>query len=131
MMKLKIDFHSDVPVYKQIIENVEDAILSGKFKEGDDLPSIRKLALDANVNPNTVAKAYFVLQAKGFVYSVSGIGYKVAKPPRTSLDEKVREIEQRMEENIRKLARLSMSKKEIEERIHGIIEKVMTNGGNG
>ncbi len=128
-MRVDVDFHSDVPVYKQIVEAVEDAILSSELKEGDELPSIRKLALDTNVNPNTVAKAYFVLQSKGFVYSVSGIGYKVTKPPVNSLKDRIADVEREIEEGVKKLAKFSMDKNEIEKRMRLIIERVMSNGG--
>jgi len=53
-----IEFHSGVPVYKQIINHVSAAIAGGMLKEGDQLPTIRALCETLAVNPNTVAKAY-------------------------------------------------------------------------
>ncbi len=76
-----VEFHSGIPVYKQIIHLVQAAISSGQFKEGDQLPTIRALHQALGVNPNTVAKAYRELAHLGLVAAEHGSGCFVAAPP--------------------------------------------------
>jgi GntR family transcriptional regulator len=79
----KIEFHSGIPVYKQIIHQVQAAITSGLLKPGDQLPTIRALHQQLDVNPNTVAKAYRELAHLGFVSAEHGSGCFVSSPPDT------------------------------------------------
>ena len=66
-MKWQID--SDRPVYKQLIEQTEKAIVSGIFSPGERLPSVRDLAAEAGVNPNTMQRALAELERSGILYS--------------------------------------------------------------
>lgn len=77
----KLEFHSGIPVYKQIIHHVQAAISSGQLKEGDQLPTIRALHEALGVNPNTVAKAYRELAHLGHISAEHGSGCFVAPPP--------------------------------------------------
>lgn len=77
----KIEFHSGIPVYKQIIHQVQAAVTSGQLKEGDQLPTIRALHEHLNVNPNTVAKAYRELAHLGVISAEHGSGCFVSAPP--------------------------------------------------
>jgi GntR family transcriptional regulator len=76
-----VEFHSGIPVYKQIIHQVQTAITAGLLKEGDQLPTIRALHQKLNVNPNTVAKAYRELEHLGHISTERGSGCFVAVPP--------------------------------------------------
>ena len=73
-LKWSIDFSSGVHVYKQIINNIYEAIGNGAFKEGDKLPTIKELAELLEVNPNTIAKSYRELELKGVIASKRGNG---------------------------------------------------------
>jgi len=73
-----LEFHSGIPVYKQIIHHVQAAVAAGRLAEGDQLPTIRALHERLNVNPNTVAKAYRELQHMGVVAAEHGSGCYVA-----------------------------------------------------
>jgi len=77
----KLEFHSGIPVYKQIIHHVQAAITAGRLKEGDQLPTIRALHQQLDVNPNTVAKAYRELAHLGLVSAEHGSGCYVTVPP--------------------------------------------------
>lgn len=57
------------PIYAQIMERVERDIISGRYRPGDKLPSVRELAMEASVNPNTMQKALAELERSGLVYS--------------------------------------------------------------
>ena len=76
-----IEFHSGLPVYKQIIHQVQAAVTAGQLKEGDQLPTIRALHQQLNVNPNTVAKAYRELAHLGLVAAEHGSGCFISAPP--------------------------------------------------
>lgn len=60
---------SDRPIYLQLLEHIELSIISGVYKPGDKLPSVRDLAEDASVNPNTMQKALVELERSGLVYT--------------------------------------------------------------
>ena len=60
---------SDKPIYKQIVEQISEVIAKGELSIGDKLPAVRKLATELVINPNTVARAYTVLEQAGLVVS--------------------------------------------------------------
>jgi len=69
-----LDLHSGVPVYRQIIDQVRGAIASGSLKAGDQLPTMRQLAVDLAINPNTVVRAYRELELGGLLETHQGTG---------------------------------------------------------
>jgi len=75
----QIDSLSRVPVYEQLIEQMERFILSGVLHPGDQLPSVRSLSIQLSINPNTIQKAYGELDTRGIIYSIPGIGCFVAE----------------------------------------------------
>ena len=70
----EVEYNSGIPVYRQIINQVCGAVAADGFKPGDQLPTIRALSEQLNVNPNTVAKAYRELELKGVIISERGSG---------------------------------------------------------
>ena len=84
------------PVYVRLRETIADAILSGKFSDGDPLPSVRALAAEEQANPLTVAKAYQGFQDEGLVTVKRGVGLFVAPGARSRLraSERTRFVEQ-------------------------------------
>ena len=75
---MKIDPRSHVPIYLQIAEGIREAVAAGIYSPGELLPSLRVLALDVQVNPNTVQRAYDELARDGLIYSRRGKGLFVA-----------------------------------------------------
>ena len=73
-LKLLLDATSGVPFYRQIILQVEMAIADGRIKAGSQLPTVRGLAVDLQINPNTVARAYNELEIRGIVNTQQGTG---------------------------------------------------------
>ena len=65
-----IDVMSRVPVYEQLIKQVEDQVLKGIMKEGDKMPSVRSLSMELSTNPNTIQKAFMELDRRGILVSV-------------------------------------------------------------
>ena len=76
--RFAIDLHSGVPVYRQLIDQVRSGIASGSLKPGDQLPTVRQLAVDLEINPNTVMRAYRELELGGLLETHQGTGTFVA-----------------------------------------------------
>jgi GntR family transcriptional regulator len=72
--QLRLDLHSGVPVYRQIIDQVTGGIASGALAGGDQLPTVRQLAVDLSINPNTVIRAYRELEIRGVLDTLQGTG---------------------------------------------------------
>jgi GntR family transcriptional regulator len=70
----QLDLHSGVPVYRQIIDQVRGGIASGSLTPGDQLPTVRQLAVDLAINPNTVVRAYRELELGGLLETHQGTG---------------------------------------------------------
>lgn len=73
-VQFAIDLHSGVPVYRQLIDQVRGGIASGNLRAGDQLPTVRQLAVDLAINPNTVMRAYRELELGGLLETHQGTG---------------------------------------------------------
>lgn len=73
-----LDLHSGMPVYRQLIDQVRGGIASGSLKAGDQLPTVRQLAVDLAINPNTVMRAYRELELSGLLETHQGTGTFIA-----------------------------------------------------
>jgi GntR family transcriptional regulator len=72
--RLQLDLHSGVPVYRQLIDQVRGGIASGALEAGTQLPTVRQLAVDLEINPNTVVRAYRELELGGLLETHQGTG---------------------------------------------------------
>jgi GntR family transcriptional regulator len=77
--EFRLDHSSGVPVYRQLVDQVQGAIASGRLKTGDQLPTIRKVAVDLAINPNTVSRSYRELEQSGTVETQHGTGCFIAE----------------------------------------------------
>ena len=73
------ELNSDRPIYTQILEKIQTRIISGVYKPGDRLPSVRELAAEANVNPNTMQKAFAELERSGLILTQRNSGRTVTE----------------------------------------------------
>jgi len=87
-----IDARGGVPLYRQIIDQILIAISTGQLRPGDKLPTVRQLAIDIQVNPNTVSRAYRELEMHGAVATQRGTGTFVAAEPPAARDEALRRV---------------------------------------
>jgi GntR family transcriptional regulator len=71
---IKVEIKSFIPIYEQIKKEIKNRISQGIFKANEPLPSIRELATELLINPNTVARAYRELEQEGFIYTRKGKG---------------------------------------------------------
>ena len=90
---LSIDLKSRTPLYQQIITNIEELVARGIWAQDMPLPSVRQLAVELAINPNTIQRAYAELEARGVIYSLPGRGSFVSEDPAQMLD---RERESRL-----------------------------------
>jgi GntR family transcriptional regulator len=74
----RLDAHSGVPVYRQLIDQVQAAIASSALAAGDQLPTVRQVAVDLAINPNTVSRAYREMEIRGLLDTQQGTGTFVA-----------------------------------------------------
>lgn len=72
--QFRLDLKSGVPVYRQLIDQVLVSIASGVLSSGDQLPTVRQLAVDLSINPNTVVRAYKELEIRGMLSTQQGTG---------------------------------------------------------
>src|ERR1700735_1330338 len=72
--RMLLHLHTGVPIYRQIIDQVRGAIASGNLAAGDQLPTMRQLAVDLAINPNTVVRAYRELELGGLIETHQGTG---------------------------------------------------------
>jgi GntR family transcriptional regulator len=80
-MMIDVDPTSNVPIYLQVVEAVQKLVATGEIKPGDQLPTVRQLAVDVRVNPNTIARAYLELDRKGVITTQQGRGTYVRDVP--------------------------------------------------
>jgi len=93
--EFRLDLRSGVPVYRQIIDHVLGGISTGSLKPGDQLPTVRQLAVDLAINPNTVVRAYRELEIREVLTTQQGTGTFVTdKKPRANEVERRRRISQ-------------------------------------
>ena len=69
-----IDYHDKRPIYEQVIDRFQMLILNGALEADAQLPSVRSLAVDLSINPNTIQRAYGELERRGLIYSIKGRG---------------------------------------------------------
>ena len=76
----QIDLKSRKAIYEQVVDNFKEMIISGVLKPDEKVPSVRDVAKELTINPNTIQKAYREFENRGYFYSVSGLGSFVAAP---------------------------------------------------
>ncbi|HHW62235.1 MAG TPA: GntR family transcriptional regulator [Syntrophomonadaceae bacterium] len=125
LLRLDIDYYSSQPVYQQIVDQIKEAVLSGSLEAEESLPSIRELARNQNINPNTVARAYRELENKGYIYSRPGIGsFICAKSSHAKRQHAAALIEQKMTTIVETAWRYKLSREDLQHIFHDVLVKV-------
>lgn len=112
-----IDLMSRTPIYEQLYNKIIELIIKGVLTENSQLPSIRALAKELSVNPNTVVKAYNQLENDGIIYSLTGRGSFVAKVTDTTIK---KSMFSQFDECVQKAIQTGISKNELIERINKV-----------
>ncbi len=113
-MWFHIDPAAGVPIYMQLTDQVKRAAASGLLKPGDQLPSVRELAVELTVNPNTIAKAYQELEREGVITTVRGRGtFVAAKINRLLPEERLRVLQEAIDKVLVEAHHLQFAKDEV------------------
>jgi GntR family transcriptional regulator len=115
-MKVIVSNSSPDPIYEQVTRQIKTQIISGELKEGESLPSIRRLAQDLQISVITTKRAYEELEKEGFVDTVEGKGSCVAMQNKELLREKkMKIVEEKMAEAVEEARLLGITRAELEE----------------
>ena len=125
---ITIDYKDRRPIYEQIVSSIEDLAVRGVLEPDSQLPSVRQLAVELSINPNTIQRAYSQLEKTGVIYSVKGKGNFVAADPKRLREEKMEQILQEMEKLLRQALALGVGGERMEKWLHSLLEK--EEGGN-
>ena len=116
---MKILQNSGIPIYQQIADSFRGEILSGKYQQGEYLPSIRSLARDLRISVITTMKAYEQLEAEGLVTAVQGKGFCVnAQDSEMLREQHMRKVEDALMEAIQSAQIAGLTEQELEQTLH-------------
>lgn len=119
---IQIDWQSRVPVYEQIVRGILRLKTLGVLAPDEQLPSVRALAAETGVNPNTVQKAYQLLEAKGIIYSVTGKGSFLSGDDDAN-DAILRDAELRITKALQEAAQMGLDKEKAQEILRRVYEE--------
>ena len=113
---ITLNYRDSAPIYAQIKENLRHQIISGILTPGDKLPSVRELATQLSINPNTIQRAYNELELEGFIISVLGKGNYVSSD--FSRDpKKIEKLKDTLKKTVNELRFMGVSDEELEKLI--------------
>src|SRR5436305_4051250 len=117
--EFRLDLHSGVPVYRQIIDQVLGGIAAGTLVAGDQLPTVRQVAVDLSINPNTVVRAYRELEIRGVLETQQGTGTFISQQKVKRDDvERRRQLSQLITEFVSRAGAGGFTVKDLLEQLH-------------
>ena len=128
-MHIRIDPQSPDPIFEQIVFQVKEAVARGELSEGDRLPSVRELARELSVNPNTVVRAYRVLEHEGVVLPRRGSGcFVTGRKSLLQAGERRRNLEHRIQRTLTEAFHLGFEAEEIRKAFEAGLKKLRFHG---
>ena len=122
--RFTLDLHTGVPVYRQLIDQVRAGIASGTLAAGDQLPTVRQLAVDLEINPNTVMRAYRELELGGLLETHQGTGTFISdKKPEKKTAERERQLSQMAGEFAARAGAAGFTLEEVIERLQELLPR--------
>ena len=118
MAMISINLRDSRPIYEQVKDAFRRLIISGALSPEEKLPSVRELAAQLVINPNTIQRAYRELEAEGYINSIHGKG-SFARPRGAVDSERARELLRRFDDTVNELLFLGVKPEELAERIAG------------
>ncbi len=110
---IRLDYRDSRPVYEQIADKLEMLAMCGALEPEEQLPSVRQLATELSINPNTVQKAYGELLSRGVIYSVKGRGNFISDSVEELRERKLTDIRKQIELLLKQARELGMTDKEL------------------
>jgi GntR family transcriptional regulator len=124
----QLDANSGVPVYRQLIDQVQGAIASGTLRAGDQLPTVRFVAVELAINPNTVLRAYREMEIRGILDTQQGTGTFVAdRPPEATPEKKARALAQLVREFAARAGAAGLTLNEVIEELRSLQSQAAPN----
>ena len=117
LMNISIDYTKREPIYEQIVREVEKLITLGVLTPGSQIPSVRALAYDLGINPNTVKKAYDMLEENGLIISKSTKGTFISDDVSMAKKQKIEELMEKIQDIIKELESYGLTREEIINRL--------------
>ena len=125
-MFINIDPSSGLPIYLQIAQQIRTAVAMGRLQPEEPLPSVRQLAVELAVNPNTVARAYLDLEIDGVIYKRQGAGTFVSgQGVEMSKGERRRVLNELLEKALVEGVNLGLSERELREAFERVMERIV------
>ncbi len=125
-MFITVDPSNDVPIFRQIVQQIKTAVAMGRLQPEEPLPSVRQLAVELAVNPNTVARAYLDLEIEGVIYKRQGAGTFVSgQGVEMSRAERRRVLSEMFEKALVEGVNLGMGEDELRQTFERVLEKLM------
>lgn len=118
---VQLNYRDSKPIYEQIKEGLRKLVVSGALSAGEKLPSVRELASQLAINPNTIQRAYRELENEGYIYTLVGKGTFVAENNNVD-NTREKELLQDFDELVTELLYLKVSKEKLKERIDKVAE---------
>ncbi len=115
-----IDYNDKRPIYEQIAERFQNLIISGVMEKDEKLPSVRMLAVELSINPNTIQRAYAELERDGFIYTVKGRGNFVKRDEELFNKQKERLLKE-LERHIKNCLRQGIKKEELLDKLQVVM----------
>jgi len=126
---VRIDPRSHVPIYLQIADEVRAAVAAGIYRPGEVIPSLRVLAIDLQVNPNTVQRAYDELEREGLIYSQRGKGLYVAEQGAASAHRRALDtVSRAFDQGVRCAQAAGMSRTQLDEVFQSAVRRTYGDG---
>jgi GntR family transcriptional regulator len=123
---ITVDPSNDVPIFRQIVQQIKTAVAMGRLQPEEPLPSVRQLAVELAVNPNTVARAYLDLEIEGVIYKRQGAGTFVSgQVVEMSKQERRRVLSELFERALVEGVNLGMDERELRETFERVLETIM------
>lgn len=114
MSLISVDLRSRTPIFEQIVACVEELVLRGIMKPDEQLPSVRSLASELGINPNTIQKAYAELENRGIIYSLNARGSFVSSEIGELRERSRAQLLKTVKENFQEALKRKISKSDIE-----------------
>ncbi|GAA5417276.1 HTH-type transcriptional repressor YtrA [Paraliobacillus ryukyuensis] len=108
-----LDLRSRQPIYEQLVEKIKELIVNDVMKTDEKLPSVRTLAQEMTINPNTIQKAYRELEMQGYIYSLKGKGSFVDSLTKNISAEEIEKIRNELQKRLTEAFFIGISKEEI------------------
>ncbi|MBM6618889.1 GntR family transcriptional regulator [Bacillus suaedaesalsae] len=116
----ELDIRSRQPIYEQLVEKLKELIMNNILKVDEQLPSVRTLAQQLTINPNTIQKAYRELEREGYIYSIPGKGSFVSEATNIINNEKLEKVKQELSKLLTEAIYLGITREDL----MGIFTKV-------